>query len=206
MVQWCTTGLFTFLPIHAAGCYDNERAVECASDYFVSSYTPTIGALLGRPPVRPTQKLKMMVVIQSSELKSTEKELEIIRNYVSNDSLIEFGTPGNPAEVEAVAPRLPDASIVHFACHGQQDRLKPLDSALKLDDGLLRVSRIMKEKMQNGSLAFLCACETARGDQKLPDEAMSLAASLLFSGFRHVIGTMWCVYFSGTILWNMFLI
>jgi hypothetical protein len=29
------------------------------------------------------------------------------------------------------------------------------------------------------------------GDENLPDEAMSLAASLLFSGFRHVIATMW---------------
>jgi len=92
MVEWCKTGLFTFLPIHAAGCYDDELAVECASDCFVSSYTPTIGALLAPPPVRPTQKLKMMVVIQSSELESTEKELEKIQNHVPSDSLIEFGT------------------------------------------------------------------------------------------------------------------
>ena len=72
-----------------------------------------------------------------------------------------------------------------------QDRLKPLNSGLKLDDGLLRISRIMKEKSLDGSLAFLCACETAMGDEKLPDEAMSLGASFLFSGFHNVIATMW---------------
>jgi len=49
----------------------------------------------------------------------------------------------------------------------------------------------MKETMPNGSLAFLCACETAMGDEKLPDEAMSLGASLIFSGFRRVVGTLW---------------
>ena len=96
-----------------------------------------------------------------------------------------------PAGVEAVASCLSDVSIVHFACHGKQDPCKPLDSGLKLDDGLLRISRIMKEKMPNGSLAFLCACETAMGDQNLPDEAMSIGASLIFSGFRRVVATMW---------------
>ncbi|KDR82433.1 hypothetical protein GALMADRAFT_237749 [Galerina marginata CBS 339.88] len=191
MLQWCATGLFSFLPIHAAGCYDDKLAAECASDYFISSYTPTIGALLAHPPVSPAQKLKVMVVIQSSELASVKKELAKIRNHVPNDALIEFGIPGRPAEVETVASQLSDASIVHFACHGIQDRSKPLDSGLKLDGGFLRVSRIMKERLQNGSLAFLCACETTRGHVKLPDEAMSVGASLLFSGFRRVIGTMW---------------
>ena len=80
--------------------------------------------------------------------------------------------------------------------HGNQDPRKPLDSGLKLDDGLLRISRIMKEKMPNGSLAFLCACETAMGNQNLPDEAMSIGASLIFSGFRRVVATMWYVLIS----------
>ncbi|KAJ7256330.1 hypothetical protein C8J57DRAFT_1650781 [Mycena rebaudengoi] len=40
-------------------------------------------------------------------------------------------------------------------------------------------------------LAFLSACETGKGDAKTPDEAMHLAASLLFAGFGGVIATMW---------------
>ena len=191
VLQWCPTGDFTFLPIHAAGCYDNELAIECASDYFMSSYTPTIGALLTPPSVSLNHTFKMMVVIQSQELASTKKELENIKRHVSSDALIELGIPGVAADVETVASRLSEASIVHFACHGKQDRSKPLDSGLKLDDDLLRVSRIMKEEIQNGSLAFLCACETAMGAENLPDETMSLGASLIFSGFHKVIATMW---------------
>jgi CHAT domain-containing protein len=68
-----------------------------------------------------------------------------------------------------------------------------------LSDGRLKMSRIMHrlekdgaDKMKNTmSLAFLSACETAKGDGKTPDEAMHLAASLLFAGFRGVVATMW---------------
>ena len=191
ILQWCPTGHFTFLPIHAAGCYDDELAIDCAPDYFISSYTPSIGVLLALNPAPTTKSFQMMAVIQSKGLPSTKKELENIRRHVSCEALIELGVPEVPAGVEAVASRLSKVSIVHFACHGNQNPRKPLDSGLKLDDGLLQISRIMKEKIPNGSLAFLCACETAMGDQNLPDEAMSIGASLIFSGFRRVVATMW---------------
>jgi len=191
MLQWCPTGLFSFLPIHAAGCYDNELAVECVSDYIISSYTPTISALLSPDPTPSTKLFKMMVVIQSKGLPSTQKELKKIEQYVPAHSLVKLGISGFPASVETVAAYLSDVSIVHFACHGKQNPFRPLESGLKLEDGFLFVSRIMKEHMPNGSVAFLCACDTAMGDENLPDEAISLAVSLLFSGFRHVIATMW---------------
>ncbi|KAJ7603472.1 hypothetical protein DFH06DRAFT_1022192 [Mycena polygramma] len=43
------------------------------------------------------------------------------------------------------------------------------------------------------ALAFLSACETAKGDETVPDEAMhrDLAATLLFAGFHGVVATMW---------------
>ena len=191
VLQWCPTGHFTFLPIHATGCYDDELAIDCALDYFISSYTPSIGALLALDSAPTTQSFQMMAVIQSKGLPSARRELENIQLHVSCDALVELGVPGVPAGVEAVASHLSNVSIVHFACHGKQDPWKPLDSWLELHDGPLRISRIMKEKMPNGSLAFLCACETAMGDQNLPDEAMSIGASLIFSGFRRVVATMW---------------
>jgi CHAT domain-containing protein len=47
---------------------------------------------------------------------------------------------------------------------------------------------MMKNSMK---LAFLSACETAKGDATTPDEAMHLAASLLFAEFGGVVATMW---------------
>ena len=86
---------------------------------------------------------------------------------------------------------LREVSIAHFACHGEQDGANLLDSALILEDGRLKVLRIMGQPMNGASLAFLSACQTAKGDGKLPDEAMHLAATLLSAGFRGVVRTMW---------------
>lgn len=110
-------------------------------------------------------------------------ELEKIRQYVSDESLITFSTPGSISTVEAIASCLPDTSIVHFACHRKQNQSNLLTSGLIIEKELLTIMGIMKEKIPNGSLAFLLACETVTGDRTLPDEAMSLGASLLFSGF-----------------------
>jgi hypothetical protein len=77
ILQWCPTGHFTFLPIHAAGNYD-EQAIDCAADYFISSYTPTVGALLAHPPASSSRTFKMMVVVQTKELPSAKTELEKI--------------------------------------------------------------------------------------------------------------------------------
>ncbi|KAF7369489.1 CHAT domain-containing protein [Mycena venus] len=88
---------------------------------------------------------------------------------------------------------------MHFSCHGTQDLENPLDSGLILADGRLKVSKVMSPPEVNSalvvknsmSIAFLSACETAKGDKDSPDEAMHLAATLLFSGFRGVVATMW---------------
>lgn len=133
----------------------------------------------------------MLAVVDTKRLHSAKTELEKIKARVPSDYLIQFGTPSSPALVETIFGHLPSASIVHFACHGKQDRSNPLNSALLVDDGELMISKIMQQPLPNGAVAFLCACETAMGNEDLPDEAMSLGASILFSGFRNVIATMW---------------
>ncbi|KDR67542.1 hypothetical protein GALMADRAFT_105794 [Galerina marginata CBS 339.88] len=193
VLHWCPTGLFTFLPIHAAGSYDTVSTTECTSDYITSSYTPTLGIRCDPTTEAPqsSQKFKMMVIVDSKRLAYTRLELERIKAHAPSDYLVELGTAAAPANVEAVLSGLSTASIVHFACHGMQHRSKPLNSALLVEDGQVTISRIMQQPLPNGSLAFLGACETAMGDGNLPDEAISLGASLLFSGFRSVVATMW---------------
>ncbi|KAJ6629569.1 CHAT domain-containing protein, partial [Mycena sp. CBHHK59/15] len=103
-------------------------------------------------------------------------------------------------KVETTLVHLRESSIIHFACHGVQDLKQPLDSSLILTGGKLKVSEIMQRREGDGksldvrkylSLAFLSACETAKGDITAPDEALHLAAALLFAGFRRVVATMW---------------
>ncbi|KAJ7265559.1 CHAT domain-containing protein [Mycena rebaudengoi] len=200
-----SSGLFAFLPIHAAGIYGIENG-ESVMDYVVSSYTPTLTALIdSAPPPAATEKsFRMAVIIQpdtpgESHLPHTIDELHTIESKVPKEWLTASGTPESPASVDMVLDSLHAASIVHFCGHATQDDWDPLESALLIGDERLKLAQIMKP-LEDGqltvatrakSLVFLSACETSKGDVRLPDESIHLAASLLFAGFRGVIATMW---------------
>ena len=186
----------TFLPIHAAGNYDTKDG-DSLLDYAVSSYTITLNGLLS-PLSKNQPPLKMLVVIEPNtpgtiNLPSTIVELQNIKSHVSKDYLIELGTADSPNSMDKVLFHLPDISMVHFACHGTQNLDNPLESALLLSDGPMKVSQIMQKSLVNASLAFLSACETAVGDKTVPDESIHIASAMLFAGFRGVVGTMWYV-------------
>jgi CHAT domain-containing protein len=139
----------------------------------------------------------MLAVIQSEmprnprlDLRFASEELVTIKQHVPMKWLRSLAT-NNDTTVSNVLSHLQSASFVHFACHGSQDITNPLNSALLLGDRDMKMSELMQSHIANASLAFLSACETAKGDQKMPDEAMHLAATMLFAGYRGVVGTMW---------------
>ncbi|KAJ7931084.1 CHAT domain-containing protein [Mycena leptocephala] len=86
-----------------------------------------------------------------------------------------------------------DSRWVHFACHGVQSA-SPTESALLLaGSSRLTLSSIINLSLPNADLAFLSACQTATGSQKLQDESVHLTAGMLLAGYRGVIGTMWSI-------------
>jgi CHAT domain-containing protein len=192
---WCPTGPLTFLPLHAAGLYNQD----IVSDYVISSYTPTLNALL-TPIPHMAPDFKVLVAIQPeapglATLTCAHSELLEIEKVFQHDTLFKLGVGGVPASVHNVLSLLSDVSIAHFACHGQQDISDPLKSGLILESGnKLEISRFMEKRLPKASLVFLSACETAMGDENLPDEAMHLAASMLFIGFHGAVATMWLVH------------
>jgi CHAT domain-containing protein len=137
--------------------YHSEK-MESVSDYVISSYTPTIGTLLRNGPLSPNP-FKMIVIVQpqtpgQKPLPCTLDELQKIEARVTNKGLVVRLMPGYTQEVIS---HLPSTSIAHFACHAQQNAQNPLDSALILQDGELRLSRIMHQPMPGAALAFLSA-------------------------------------------------
>jgi CHAT domain-containing protein len=100
------------------------------------------------------------------------------------------------ATQDNVATSLESAQFVHIASHGTQDPFQPLQSGICLPDGVLTVERLMKLDLKDAFFAFLSACETAKGDKDQPDQTIHLAATLLFTGFKSVVGTMWYVIFT----------
>ena len=67
------------------------------------------------------------------------------------------------------------------------------DSFLALAQEPLTLRQIAHTPLPNAQFAYLSACQTAAGSPELPDEALHLAAGMLFSGYQGVIATMWSI-------------
>jgi CHAT domain-containing protein/tetratricopeptide (TPR) repeat protein len=203
-IHWCANGDFVFLPLHAAGIYSGPQAIrECCADYVVSSYTPTVSALLRAQAQAPSVRsadMNMLLVGEDSAKNPALSKLWSVRTELTRVESIattkRFGntveTIAKDATVERVTARIKTASFVHLACHGLQHRTNALESGFYLNDDKLTISKLMELHLDHPWLAYLSACETAKGDAEQPDQVMHLAAAMLFAGFKHVVATMWC--------------
>jgi tetratricopeptide (TPR) repeat protein len=205
-LHWCANGDFVFLPIHAAGIYTGPKASQaCCSDFVVSSYTPTISALLraqkSATPIRSADVSMLLVGedcatnLNMGKLWNVRKELACVESIATTKH---FGHTveaiPSAATVERVTDRIKPVHFVHLACHGIQDPTKALESGFYLRDGMLTISKLMDLRLDQPWFAYLSACETAKGDAKQPDQVMHLAAAMLFAGFKSVVATMWSVW------------
>lgn len=97
------------------------------------------------------------------------------------------------ATIQAVLEGMGTYSWCHLACHGIQHREDPMKSSFALYDGSLELQTIMSKSFPSAEVAFLSACQTASGDEALPEEAVHLAAGMLAAGYQTVFGTMWSI-------------
>ena len=92
---------------------------------------------------------------------------------------------------------LPQATLLHFACHGHFNPQKPLESGLVLADGRLTLQDLQsleRTSLAQVRLGVLSACQTAITDfAELPDEAVGLPAAFLGLGIPGVVGALWPV-------------
>ncbi|KAI0088456.1 CHAT domain-containing protein [Irpex rosettiformis] len=227
---WCATKVFAHLPIHAAGMCGLEGETEGCSDYVVSSYTPTLQALIdARKSYRPVKRADARILLGAAphpytgtHIPATVEEIRCVSKIVpkelvvtldaADDALADPPEAGGISVATALA-RLSEeqtTTILHIASHGQQNASDPLSSGFLLRDGKLTILDLMRhqrleeeegeegegegeEKERRGTplLAFLSACETARVGKDYAHEAVHLAATMLFVGFKSVVGTMW---------------
>jgi CHAT domain-containing protein len=188
------------VPLHAAG-----TKTDTCSDYFVSSYTPTLSALLeARRDLHsiPRNDARILAaaaakVYDLAPLWAVHAEIEAIQKVVPSTTLIsleDYIDIRRDNTSREVYSRLSEANIVHLACHGGQDYENPLQSGFSLGNGRITVRDLTGLRLDKAFLAFLSACETAKGLSVLPEEAFHLCAAMLYTGFRSVIGTMWYVF------------
>jgi CHAT domain len=196
---WCPTGPLTLLPLHAAGYHgDGTEIGRSVLDRVVSSYTPTLRALMEarRPPLdlRPETERMLIVSVPHAPhqvpLAHLARERDLLTSvFPARYTLLE----GEDATSAVVKDELPRHRWAHFSCHGDQRLDNPSQGGLLMADGVLTTTDISVRQHQ-GEFAFLSACMTAVGGVSLADEAITLAAALHHTGYRHVIGTLWTVY------------
>jgi CHAT domain-containing protein len=199
-VWWCVTGELTFLPIHAAGITQNS-ILETAADYFVSSYVPTLAALINCrvnwSPIPVNEVTGILAACRDSPhqapLHNVACEIDgvAVRFREASAQVLHSFSPNSEAQLLRDVLANNSAHILHLACHSVQRAENPLDSAFLLSDGCLSIQDFMEIRPPDAVLAFLSACQTARGNDIVPDEAVHLAASMLFCGFKSVVATMW---------------
>ncbi|KAF6741711.1 CHAT domain-containing protein [Ephemerocybe angulata] len=199
-IWWCPTGPLAFLPVHTAGIYTRERA-ECVLDYAVSSYTPTIAALTDR--VRAAQSIQKAVSglyltcqpnsPEGSHIPGATTEIQSIYNLARKAGLRAERVDGSAITPAGCLDSMEKFSSIHLACHAYQDATNPLESRFFFHNGSLDLLAILQRSLKYADLAFLSACQTGTGTEKLPDEAVHLAAGMLAAGYRRVVATMWAI-------------
>jgi CHAT domain-containing protein len=208
-IWWCPTGPLTLLPIHAAG-YHALRDGRTVFDRVVSSYTPTLRALAkARNQVMPEGASKMLIVAVSktspnsaesesehATLRGAAAERRLLESHLGKDACTTLSD--ERATHEAIMAGIREHQWAHIACHGTQDLQQPSNGGLVPFDwrtsGLVSIRDLTEAASRGGRLAFLSACQTATGGTTNLDEAVNIAAAMQYSGWQHVIGTLWNVY------------
>ncbi|EJC99359.1 TPR-like protein [Fomitiporia mediterranea MF3/22] len=186
-IWWCPTSVLSALPFHAAGPFmDEDGTAAYLLDKYISSYTPTLGALIDAQSSCRNGGESSALIVGDKSLPSATKEICNIKNCGIQVKLLNSKTSH-----DAVIKTLQKARWVHFVCHGGLDP-KPFNSSFKVSEHGLTLLDIIQAKLPNAEFAFLSACHTAEQSHNgTYDEALHLAAAMQFSGFRSVIGSMW---------------
>jgi CHAT domain-containing protein len=195
-VWWCPTSVFCSLPLHAMGPIPSDgHRKRYFSDLYVSSYTPTLGALIAsRANVTQTSRLSpsLLMVGQPDVLQGVKGEMDVIRAV----GIPLAGLISDEATRAKVIHGLQKHRLAHFACHGNLEPGKPFEASFELHGGdRLTLLDIVRSRFAIAAeFAFLSACHTAElTDLEHPDEALHLTAAMQYCGFRSVVDTLWAM-------------
>ncbi|KAA2247673.1 CHAT domain-containing protein [Solihabitans fulvus] len=193
-LRWCPTGPLAALPLHAAGRHGVDQDGAWVGDRVVSSYAPTLTALLRKDSRRSDGPPRVLGVGLAHTrggppLASAQAELAALREL--------FGARvaplvGSRATRSAILAALPNHPVAHFACHGRHDPDDPAAAHLVVHDGPLPLRDLAGADLTSAELAFLSACDTVDGrPSTFGDEPIHFAAACQLAGYRQVVGALW---------------
>ncbi|KAF9025209.1 CHAT domain-containing protein [Rhodocollybia butyracea] len=192
-IFWCPTSILSTLPLHAAGPI-LPGTKKFLPDLYISSYTPTITALIDafNTAKSSSQIPHLLVASQYNEsLPRTKEEIHEILQY-QKDIPTTF-VEGPTATKETLEKAVVDHQWLHIASHGTLIPGKPFNSYFSLaGSSRFTLLDIIRLNLPNATFAFLSACHTAeQSPGSVHNEVIHLAAAMQFCGFQSVVGTMW---------------
>ncbi|CAE6536023.1 unnamed protein product [Rhizoctonia solani] len=147
-ITWCPTGPMSFLPLHAAGDYDQPGS--SVFNYVISSYTPTLTALIGSTPSTLNSVSRVLAIGQAktpghTPLPGTAKELKYVKSHVQNKAEY-LQLVDHQANTTNVLDAMEQHDWVHLACHAHQNVEDPTKSGFFLHDGTLDLTSINQHR------------------------------------------------------------
>ena len=183
-IWWCPTSVFCSLPLHAMGPIPTKDGPCYFSDLYISSYTPTLSALIEsrKPSNSPSGKPSVLLVANLDDaMQEAWPEIWFIKGLDTKVTTL-LGKIANPS---AVLEGLQDHQFAHFVCHGNLVAEKPFDASFSLHDGnRLTIHDVVRSRLPSAEFAFLSACHTAElTEGSIADEGLHLAAAVQYCGF-----------------------
>jgi len=127
-------------------------------------------------------------------LPAARAEIESIAALYPGASRTYLGEAATEARAKT---EMPQARLLHFACHGLLDARFPLDSALALspggggDNGLLQAWEVIERVRLDADLVTLSACETGLGREMAGEGLVGLVRAFQYAGARTVLASLW---------------
>jgi len=166
------------------------------SDLYITSYTPTLSALIEscKPNKSSFEKPSVLLVANPDDsLKEVWPEIWLVQrlNTVTRVTTL----LGKRAKTSVVLEGLQDHQFSHFICHGNLVPEKPFEASFGLYGGdRLTLLDVVRSRLPTVEFAFLSACHTAElTEGSIADKGLHLTAAAQYCGFRSVVGTMWAM-------------
>lgn len=177
------------LPLHAAG-----RDGRVVDDLVTVVYAPNarMAAQSRRDAARAAGRPPLLLGVGVPDAPGADR-VPLVAAEIDDVCALTPSIRLLPATRDATLAALSQATIWHFACHGQANPTDPLASRLILADGELTLADVLARPSGAYRLAVLSACETAVPDGARLDEMIGFPGALLQAGVAGVVASGWPV-------------
>jgi CHAT domain-containing protein len=174
------------IPLHAAR---DPLSGRYLADDFVVQYVPALRLLQNQ---QRTRRERSLLAVGNPTTNLPALDAALAEAHEASELLGGTLLTHDDATVAAVVERAAEATILHFACHGIFNEIRPEQSALVLaGNELLTAAAVAALELAHVELVTMAACDSARARAAAVDEAVGLTRAWLIAGAAFILGAQW---------------